>query len=121
MTLGVGPALRRWTAVAGLSVLLSGNIEAFANVTLAEVQERYKNSTVFLAVQYETLEGQTPVSGCKVGSGVLISELGYVATNYDLFTDRNKRPFDKITAVLGKVGESFDCTKPLGDVVKLDR
>jgi hypothetical protein len=60
-------------------------------------------------------------SGCKKGTGVVISASGYVATSYHLFTDEKNRPFDKINAVLGKVGESFDCDQPLGEVVRLDR
>jgi S1-C subfamily serine protease len=76
---------------------------------------------VFIAVKYETLDGQTPTSGCKKGSGFLISEFGYVVTSYHLFTDEKHRPFDKINAMLGKVGESFDCDQPLGEVVRLDR
>jgi len=56
-----------------------------------------------------------------MGSGFLISQSGFVATSYHLFTDDNHRPFDKITAVLGKVGESFDCDQPLGDVVRLEQ
>jgi S1-C subfamily serine protease len=114
----ISNAIERLVYLAGVLVLAS---PAFAQITLPEVQRRYANSTVFIAVKYETVDGKTPTSGCKKGSGFLISESGYVTTSYHLFTDDKNRPFDKINAVLGKVGESFDCDQPLGDVVQLDR
>ena len=114
-------AFRRLLRLAGILLLASYGSPAFAQVSLPEVQKRYGNATVFIAVRYETLDGQTPTSGCKKGSGFLISKSGYVATSYHLFTDENNRPFDKINAVLGKVGESFDCDQPLGEVLRLDR
>lgn len=114
-------AIKLLLGLAGALVVFSFRDSAFAEISLAEAQGRYANSTVFIAVRYETLDGQTPTSGCKKGSGFLISESGYVVTSYHLFTDEKHRPFDKINAVLGKVGESFDCDQPLGDVVRLDR
>ena len=111
--------------IAGCSLLFCGHESAAAaELTLPEIKKQYANSTVFIAVKYQTLSGpdlQTPTAGCKRGSGFIISESGFVATSYHLFTDENHRPFDKIIAVLGKVGESFDCDLPLGDVVTLDQ
>jgi S1-C subfamily serine protease len=114
-------AIGQLLGLAGALVIFNFRGPAFAEISLAEAQGRYANSTVFIAVKYETLNGQTPTSGCKKGSGFLISESGYVVTSYHLFTDEKHRPFDKINAVLGKVGESFDCDQPLGEVVRLDR
>jgi hypothetical protein len=114
-------AFRRLLRLVGALLGVIYGSTAFAQVSLPEVQNRFANSTVFIAVKYETLDGQTPTSGCKKGSGFVISETGYVATSYHLFTDDKNRPFDKISAVLGKVGESFDCDQPLGEVVRLDR
>jgi TPR repeat protein len=102
-------------------VMFSFTGPAVAEISLAEAQGRYANSTVFIAIKYETFDGQPSTSGCKKGSGFIISESGYVVTSYHLFTDEKHRPFDKINAKLGKVGESFDdCDQPLGEAVRLE-
>jgi S1-C subfamily serine protease len=78
--------------------------------TLADVKKRYAEATLSIGVTYETLEGNTPVTGCKRGSGFIISATGYVVTSFHLLTDENEKQFMKIVKIQGRIGEPLDCT-----------
>jgi S1-C subfamily serine protease len=106
--------------VATMMLIVSVCNPANAVLRLEEVQSRYANSTVFIAVKFETLKDNIPISGCKKGSAFFVSNTGYLVTSNHLFTDEKNKPFEKIDAVMGKVGENFDCDKPIGEVFELE-
>jgi tetratricopeptide (TPR) repeat protein len=114
-----------WDAAESRRAALRKNASRYLAVrpgfALADIRKRFSRSSVFVAVKYETVEDGAPASGCKMGSGFVISEEGYVITSYHLFTDNRGQPFKRIVKILGKIAEPFDCGSPIGDVIALDQ